>query len=194
MSNFHDAKKSGGIMEVFEDTTPVLFDSLDSNNKDLNNVNILNSKNIINGEQLQTDTVTLDNVAADFVEIDNLTISCSGRELFKAESLGELLYLSGRKSRGPNTAGKWCGEHTEIQGRKGLSENNVYYIPFSELQTTDSLSGGSISLKSLNSIQVHVEANDCKNNADYVLETITLYNQIIQISGSSGRIVKSLDS
>lgn len=131
---------------------------------------------------------------ADFVAINALEISTSGRTLFKAESLGELMYLSGRKNRGVNNVGKWASESLAIQGSNGLSENNIYYIPFAESQHTDSISGGNISLKSLNSIQIHVEAENCKTDSEYVLETITYFNQIVQVSGSSGRIVKSLDS
>tara|TARA_R110002012_G_scaffold249584_2_gene427172 strand:+ start:147 stop:1619 length:1473 start_codon:yes stop_codon:yes gene_type:complete len=131
---------------------------------------------------------------ADFVEIDYLEISTSGRTIFKAESLGELMYLSGRKNRGPNSSSKWCGEGTEIQGRKGLSDNNIYVIPFTNFSFQDQLSGGSLSLKSLNSIQVRVKCNECKSNANYNVEVLTLYNQITQVSASSGRIVKSISS
>jgi len=131
---------------------------------------------------------------ADFIKIDSLEISTSGRTLFKAESNAELQFLSGQKNRGLLNSSADLGHTNEYMSSAHLSDKNIYFIPFSESQHTDSISGGNISLKSLNSIQVSVTAEGAKSGAQYSLEVITYCSQILQVSGSSGRIVKSLDA
>jgi len=54
-----------GISQVFDDPTPVLFDDLDCNNKNLNNVNTLNSTTIVNTGELATSNVKMNDVAPD---------------------------------------------------------------------------------------------------------------------------------
>lgn len=140
-----------------------------------------------------TATVAQSRCGADYVALDYCEVASAGRSLFKAESFSELQFLSGYRNVGTNTKLKWCGDVNELNDANGCSENNIFVIPFCEETHADRLTG-SLALKSLNSIQVHLKATGLKQSGNYQVKIYTSFNQLLQIEANSGRIVKSISN
>jgi hypothetical protein len=122
--------------------------------------------------------------------ISRITLTSAGRELYRADSHLEALYIGNSEMRGScwfdDTNGR-VGEDSDVQDMNGCSAYNMYLVKFGDDDNLDAIRG-MCSLKNLNSVKLAVEVPNCVAGATYEVNVYIRKYSAISIEASSGRI------
>ncbi len=134
--------------------------------------------------------VGLSRQGADHMTISSIALTSAGRELYKANSHEEALYLGNSEMKGCcwfNDDGGRIGEDADLQDQNGCSQYNMYLIPFGDDTNLDAIRG-MLSLKNLNSVKLAVDVENCVSGQTYEVNVYVRKYSAISIEASSGRI------
>lgn len=133
----------------------------------------------------------------DLAQIDEITITSAGRELYKSTTHEEGLFLTNTDKRGAcwfssdMGRGHIIGESCDLADTMLCSPYNMYCIPFGDDDNCDAIRG-CLSMKNLNSVKVSVR---CKNlqapattNARYEVNVYIRKYSALSIESNSGRV------
>ena len=134
--------------------------------------------------------IGLSRQGADHMTISNITLSSAGRELYKAVSHEEALYLGNSEMKGCcwfDDDGGRVGEDADLQDQNGCSQYNMYVVPFGDDDNLDAIRGF-LSMKNLNSVKLAVDVDNCVNGQKYEVNVYVRKYSAISIEASSGRV------
>jgi hypothetical protein len=129
-------------------------------------------------------------LGADHQEISSIKLTSAGRELYRADSHLEALYLGNSEMRGScwfDDANRPIREDADLQDVNGNSQYNMYLIKFGDDDNLDAIRG-MLSLKNLNSIKLEMTIPRCVEGGTYEVNVYVRKYSAISIEASSGRI------
>ena len=127
---------------------------------------------------------------SDHQKISSIKLTSAGRELYRADSHLEALYLGNSEMRGSCWFDDDCGvvgEDADLQDMNGCSQYNMYLVKFGDDDNLDAIRG-MLSLKNLNSVKLELEVPNCVEGATYEVNVYVRKYSAISIEASSGRI------
>lgn len=131
----------------------------------------------------------------DLVQIDEITITSAGRELYKSTTHEEGLFLTNTDKRGSCWFSldqhRHVGESADLADVNGCSATNMYVIPFGDDDNVDAIRG-CLSMKNLNSVKLKLKMNNlCGNHTTDSRYKICVYVRkysALSIESNSGRV------
>ena len=131
----------------------------------------------------------------DLVQIDEITITSAGRELYKSTTHEEGLFITNTDKRGACwfslDQNRLVGESADLADINGCSATNMYVIPFGDDDNTDAIRG-CLSMKNLNSVKVKLKMNNlCGTHTTDSRYRISVYVRkysALSIESNSGRV------
>lgn len=129
-------------------------------------------------------------LGADHQQISSLKLTSAGRELYRADSHLEALYLGNSEMRGScwfDDANHPVHEDADLQDVNGNSQYNMYLIKFGDDDNLDAIRG-MLSLKNLNSVKLEMTVPRCVEGGTYEVNVYVRKYSAISIEASSGRI------
>ena len=129
-------------------------------------------------------------LGADHQQISSIKLTSAGRELYRADSHLEALYLGNSEMRGScwfDDANRSIHEDADLQDVNGNSQYNMYLVKFGDDDNLDAIRG-MLSLKNLNSVKLELTIPRCVAGATYEVNVYVRKYSAISIEASSGRI------
>lgn len=131
----------------------------------------------------------------DLVQIDEITITSAGRELYKSTTHEEGLFLTNTDKRGSCWFSldqhRHVGEASDLADVNGCSATNMYVIPFGDDDNVDAIRG-CLSMKNLNSVKLKLKMNNlCGNHTTDSRYKVCVYVRkysALSIESNSGRV------
>ena len=129
-------------------------------------------------------------LGADHQQISSIKLTSAGRELYRADTHLEALYLGNSEMRGScwfDDTNRPIHEDADLQDVNGNSQYNMYLVKFGDDDNLDAIRG-MLSLKNLNSVKLEMTIPRCVEGGTYEINVYVRKYSAISIEASSGRI------